>query len=402
LLKNNHRLETSMNQLRERKWTFLALSGNVLAVVLNMEAGLQAEDEIAVPSAKTVFPSAVSRTDRSQFIGARTCIDCHRSEYVSWLNMAHSNNRTNRFEGTDSGIDTKYQKLNGNTDLCYTCHTLPEDERFGRKQVETGVSCESCHGAAGGEDGWLNRHAVYGPNVTQLDQETPEHFKERIAYCENAGMIRPERQFDVAKNCLSCHIPADARLFEAGHKVSFAKFSLVPYMLGEVRHNFHLDQRTNAKTPSLDTKRRNCSPVKRVRLYFIIEQLARMEVALNSLAGLPSEEALEDRLADELIGIFDDAAGELEEFTEVLMEEPDAEGELVTEEEAAPLLAAIEEFGTFEKLDPLTRADAAAAAARISALANEFLSRHDGGRLGVLDVEFLEDLGDQVGKALEP
>ena len=74
-------------------------------------------------------------------------------------------------------------------------------------------------------------------------------------------------------------------LFEAGHKVNFDNFSLIPYLLGEVRHNFHLNQRENAKAPTLDTQRRNTVPVDRVRVYFIVEQLARMEVALNYLAA---------------------------------------------------------------------------------------------------------------------
>jgi hypothetical protein len=111
---------------------------------------------------------------------------------------------------------------------------------------------------------------------------------------------------------------------------------------------------------------------------------------------------METRLADELIGIFDDAAGELEEFAEVLMEEPDPAGESLSEPEAKPLLAAVEEFERFQDLESPTRADASASAERISAVATEFLMSHNGRRLGALDVEFLEDLGDAAGKALEP
>jgi hypothetical protein len=387
----------------ERKWTFLATATYCLIAGLNAWMVLQADDDSTQATAKKVTTrAATSQLDRSRFMGARTCIDCHRSEYVSWLKTAHYSNRVNRFEDTESSIDTKYRELTGNVDLCYNCHTLPAKDRFGRVFVESGTSCESCHGAAGSENGWLNRHAVYGPNVTRLDQETPEHFADRIAFCEDAGMVRPGRQYSIAKNCLGCHIAGDAMLFEAGHKVSFDNFSLIPYMLGEVRHNFHMNQRHNAKSPTLDTKRRGLSAVHRVRLYFIVEQLARMEVALNYLAKLPNEEAMETRLADELIGIFDDAAGELEEFAEVLMEEPDPAGESLSEPEAKPLLAAVEEFERFQDLESPTRADASASAERISAVATEFLMSHNGRRLGALDVEFLEDLGDAAGKALEP
>lgn len=393
-----------MQRSREREWIFLAVSACCLAAVLSAWMGLEAGDQgVAVlPPLPGAVSVGVSRPDRSKFMGARTCLDCHRSEYVSWLKTAHYSNRANRFEGTENSIDTRYRELTGNVDLCFDCHSLPQEERFGRRHVESGTSCESCHGAAGGDAGWLNRHAVYGPNVTSMEQETQDHFDRRVAYCEQAGMVRPGRQFEVARNCLSCHIAGNARLFEAGHKVSFDNFSLVPYLLGEVRHNFHANQRENAKSPTLDTGRRGLTPLLRTRLYFIVEQLARMDVALRYLAELPGEEDMEERVADELIDIFDDAAAELEEFVEVLQEEEDEDGRTLSGEEAAPLLSAVEEFAEFDDLETPTRADAAAAADRIAALAAEFLSQHNGQRLGVLDMEFLEDLGDPVGEALDP
>lgn len=393
-----------MLRSREREWIFLAVSAGGLMAVLCAWPGLEAGDDslTAAPAVPAAVSSGSLWPDRSRFMGARTCLDCHRSEYVSWLQTAHYNNRANRFEGTENSIDTQYRELTGNVDLCYNCHSLPKEKRFGRLQVESGTSCESCHGAAGGDSGWLNRHAVYGPNVTSLEQETTEHYEQRVAWCEQAGMVRPGRQYDVAKNCLSCHIAGDALLFEAGHKVSFDNFSLIPYLLGEVRHNFHLNQRENAKSPTLDTTRRGLSPLLRTRLYFIVEQLARMEVSLRYLANLPSDDDLEERLADELIGIFDDAAAELEEFVEVLQEEEDDDGQTLSDDEAAPLLSAIDEFAEFDDLDTPTRADAAAAAERIEALAHEFLARHNGQRLGVLDTEFLEDLDEPVGRPLEP
>jgi hypothetical protein len=389
-----------MTQPRERKRTFLAVLLLAPAVMFLVEFQLNAQDSVA-----DAGPAAVRRSappDRSHFAGARACIDCHRSEYVSWLNTAHYNNNAIRLEGTENSIDTKYQALTGNVDLCYTCHALPKEERFGRRFVESGTSCESCHGAAGGEDGWLNRHAVYGPNVTRMEHESPEHREARTAACEVAGMVRSERHFDVAQNCLSCHIVGHPQLIKAGHKTSFPKFSLIPYMLGEVRHNFHMDQRHNARASSLDISRRGISPVDRARVYFIVEQLARMNVALTWIARLPSDESMDGEVTDAMLRIFDDAAGELEEFAEVLLEEENSEGVMLTEEQLAPLLAAVEVFSEFDELESPTRADAAKAAHRIETLAAEFEQAHDGRLLDVLDVEFLEDLGDPVGDALEP
>ena len=391
-----------------RKGVFAAVLLVTTATVASW-AVLQAEDPQGVSDAdaeneeeESSVPATVG-PDRSNFVGARACIDCHRSEYVAWLNTSHYSNKADRFEGTENSIDTKYRELTGSVDRCYSCHSLPLEERFGRHFVESGTSCESCHGASGGEHGWLNRHAVYGPNVTRIEQESAEHRAERIAFCESAGMVRSEKHYAVAKTCFKCHIVGDELLVEAGHKSSFDSFSLVPRLQGEVRHNFHLDQRTNAKAPTLDTYHRDVSADERYRVLFIVEQLARMNVAWSNIAALPDdEESLEREVAAAMLDILDDAAGQLEEFAEVLMEEPNEEGQTLTEDQLQPLFDAVEEFTDFDELDVQTREAAAAAALNIDGFAAEFLRQQTGQQLGVLDTEFLEDVGEPVGKALEP
>lgn len=379
--------------------------------VLPFRAALQADDEtrpvdnavvLPLPDAR---PTASAAKDRSHFMGARACIDCHRSEYVSWLGTQHFlNSKKNRFEGAESSIDTKYKKLTGNLDLCYTCHMAPVQKRYGRTLVETGVSCESCHGASGGDNGWLNRHAAYGPNVTRLEHETPQHLAERQAACDAAGMITAGKPYAVAKNCFGCHIIAEATLVneDVKHPVSFDKFSLIPYMQGENRHNFHLNQRANADTPTLDTLRRGLDLLQRKRVYFVLEQFAKSEVALNHIAELPSDEALEDDLADSLTDLFDDAVGELEDFFDELEEPEDESIEGLSEEDLAPLMAVIEAFEEFDDIDELTRADAANAARIIAAAAASFQQLHDGSKLKALDEAFIEDLDEPVGTAIQP
>lgn len=356
-------------------------------------------------SESTLTPRAVDphAVDRSDFVGARACIDCHRSEYVAMLKTQHySNTKKDRF---DSPVAEAHKKIAGNFDKCYTCHSIPREQRFGRKLIETGTSCESCHGASGGEHGWLNRHAVYGPNLTRLEQESPQHYADRIAYCDDAGMIRPGRPYEVAKNCFSCHIIGDPALVgeDVKHPVSFDSFSLIPYMLGEVRHNFHVDQRHNADTPTLESLRHGQSLQERKRIYFIIEQFAKMEVALNYIVQLPDDEALEEDSADELLGIFEDSASELEDFMEVLLEPEDEDIPALSEESVASLQAAIDIFEAFDDLDEATRADAASSAKQVAAAAAQFLAEHDGSKLNALDEEFLldEDLGEPVGTVLK-
>ena len=51
----------------------------------------------------------------------------------------------------------------------------------------SGVACESCHGPAGGENGWLNVHSSYGAEGLTREEETPEHKKMRHEAAEKAG-----------------------------------------------------------------------------------------------------------------------------------------------------------------------------------------------------------------------
>ena len=173
-------------------------------------------------------------------------------------------------------------------------------------------------------------------------------------------------------------------------------------MQGENRHNFHQNKRVNADTPTLDTLRRALTLPQRKRVYLILEQFAKSEVALNHLAAMPSEEALEDDLADSLADLFDDAVGELEDFYDEL-EEPENETIAgLSEEDLAPLLAVIDAFEEFDDLDEVTRADADAAAKKVAAAAARFQQLHDGSKLKALDEAFIIDLDEPVGIAIQP
>ncbi len=212
-------------------------------------------------------------------------------------------------------------------------------------------------------------------------------------------MLRAERQYDVARNCYRCHIVTDARLIESGHPAEFDDFSLIPALLGQVRHNFHLDRRRNAVSPTLDASRRRQTPVMRARVYFIVEQLARIHVALSALAALPDTARVDSITGDEMRAILEDAAGQLEEFIEVLTSEPDASGRVLSAGQIRPLP---EVLHVLTECDDATAADLTAAADRIRHLSRQFVQDHSGDRLGALDTAFLEDLDDPIGTALAP
>ncbi|MDC0262311.1 hypothetical protein OAK47_03720, partial [Planctomycetaceae bacterium] len=254
------------------------------------------------------------------------------------------------------------------------------------------------------DSGWLNRHAVYGPNVTTLAQETPKHYRERIDYCDQAGMIRPSHQYEVAKNCFRCHMIGDATLVsdEVGHPVIHEKFSLIPYLNSDIQHNFHLNQRANADAPTLDTLRRGLSSLERQRVYLVLGQLAKIEVALRYLVDFPSDESLEERYAGKLIDAFEEGADEIDYYVELLLDPEDDEIKALEEDAVESLLKVIELFEDFDDLEEQTRAAARETASEIAKIADGFLKEFgDGKRLAALDV-VLEELDDAPSKPLQP
>ncbi len=84
----------------------------------------------------------------------------------------------------------------------------------------------------------------------------------------------------------------------------------------------------------------------------MIEQLAWMEVALDSLAGLPDGDTLEGGGR---------RGCSLELFTEVLLEETGTNSRLVEEGNIEPMLAAVDEFERLGKPGSPTRANASSA-----------------------------------------
>ena len=116
----------------------------------------------------------------------------------------------------------------------------------------TGVSCESCHGASGGETGWLNLHGSYGAKGVTREMETPEHKKTRHEAEDAAGMVRPAQMYALAKNCFGCHtVPNESLQTKTDHPKGTASFELVSLVSGDVAHNLFLDPKKNAEAPTL-------------------------------------------------------------------------------------------------------------------------------------------------------
>lgn len=362
-----------------------AISAGVAAALI-LWGALTPRVESQEPDTFSAAP-VVPALEPSHVVGPKVCLDCHKSEYLAWMQTMHFDDHRLEGQRAQELIDAY-----GDSQVCFQCHKTPQRDRLGRVLANTGVSCESCHGAAGGQQGWLNRHAVYGPNLTRMSEESAAHYESRLAFCDAAGMIRAARIDEVARNCYACHIVGDEQLLQAGHKTGQAGFELIPWIQGEVRHNFHLNQQVNSETPSLLTTRFGRTQLERQRVMFVVDYLVRIEICLRNFAAADTENLGSD-YAQEWVDRIESANDDFEEFVLELLED--------AEIEEPELTAAFEEVAELEF--DRTREDQAAAwraADTVGAAATRFVERHDGSRLEVLD-ENWEFLGEIKGDVFQ-
>ena len=221
--------------------------------------------------------------DPGKVMGARACSQCHRSEMLAWKKMAHHTSHlllyseSARDYARAIGIDPASVRK---ADACVRCHaTAQATFPNGIVRAVTGVSCESCHGEAGGEAGWLNVHAVYGPNGTTFERESVTHRTRRLERGRQAGMIQSGQLYESVMRCLNCHLVRNEALVNAGHSIG-REFEFVGRTSGEIRHNFHEDQFLNAIEPTLWQRRTGGSIADRRRKKFVVGILTELESSL--------------------------------------------------------------------------------------------------------------------------
>lgn len=230
--------------------------------------------------------------DPAKVVGADACVKCHESEVAGWKLSSHYLKAHGLLEQKEAETIAKSMNV---TDLmsdkrCTTCHGT-QQEKDGQFSVITAVSCESCHGAAGGEPGWLDVHASYGKNGdTELtrEEESKEDLVARLAKCDALGMRRSENLYALAKNCFECHIVSSEELVnDSKHPAGSETIEFVSWAQGEVRHNFRLDPKVNAVAPTLWTNSRLAegrTEEGHRKLMYVVGQLADLEVSLRNRA----------------------------------------------------------------------------------------------------------------------
>ena len=260
------------------------------------------------PANERKEPSAAFSAARVS--GHDNCVDCHRTEYAAWRESAHSAKVYDRLRVSKTSLEYA-EKLDirpadiARNSKCVSCHGTPVIDSRGRHGALAGVSCESCHNSAGGEQGWLNRHGVYGPPGTRREDETQEHRKQRVQFCKQAGQLRSDALYDLVKRCFECHVVGDEELIDAGHRTG-DNFEFFTYMQGEARHNFILDKRANAEVSTLWLDHSpNHTTQGRKRVMLLLGQMVDIEVSLKNLANASEENELTDAMFDRLETAFE-------------------------------------------------------------------------------------------------
>ncbi len=322
--------------------------------------------------------------DAAKVKGAQSCKKCHEAEYTAWTKTMHFKNHNRITESAGKGYAQKY----GGTDTCKSCHSTPHTA--GAQFAGTaGVSCESCHTPAGGANGWFDIHSNYGGKDIKREAETEANRKKRLAACDASGMIRAANSYSLAKNCYSCHIVADEKLLKAGHKPGHGDFDLVAWMQGEIRHNFQVDQKTNAESPSLLKARDGIEADQRKRVLLVVGKMVELEVCLQNLASIDGanlKEAYAGRKG---------WAGRAEDAFEFLDEEI---GEAIDNEHVKAAVAAVKDIDLGRKFKD--QAGARAAAEKLATAAKMFAASKEADLAG-LD-ELVKDLDKPKGTIYEP
>jgi len=321
-----------------------------------------------------------------QIVGAAACKECHKAEYSAWSASVHSKNFSRI--GSPSGL--KISAAFGNSEACQKCHSTPHSPSAKFESEQVGVSCESCHSPAGGENGWFKLHSNYGGEGVKRTDETEAHRKERLAGCDAAGMIRASKVYALAKNCYSCHVVADEKLLAAGHKAGQSDFDLIPWMQGEVRHNFQVDQTVNAESPSLLKARDGITTEQRKRVLFVVGKLVELETLLRNLGSISPA-----NLGESYAGRRG-WAGRAEDVFEILDEEI---AEAIDNEHVKAAVDAVKDIELGRKFKDQEAAKVAAD--QLAEITQAFVGSVEGADLSGLD-KLIEDLDKPVGKLYSP
>lgn len=286
---------------RPSRFWFGKLATLVIIIVsfVLVSGSLQSRPQSADESTKEVTATdgqkSVSKDESphtAKMLGAKSCRWCHPAEMRTWIETTHYQTHktiadTPRVREILEALGIGRDQLN---QWCYKCHAPQQAIGRSSHRIFPGVTCETCHGPAGGPKGWLDRHAKYEFGKKR-EEESEDHFRERTSFCDQAGMIRSVQLYEIAESCFRCHLVSNERLVNAGHKPITQEFELLAQTTGKIRHNHHVDQTQNAVAPTLWTSQQKsaqggdtvAATKHRHRILFLIGKVIHLKFALNNL-----------------------------------------------------------------------------------------------------------------------
>ncbi len=207
-------------------------------------------------------------------VGPRACRSCHVAATSAWERSRHFRSRDTLATPEARRIQERLgvKTTAEDDEACATCHSLKRGDG-GAARLAVGVSCESCHGAAGG---WLTLHADFGSGRTRAT-ETADHRDERLGASMAAGMLRPENLYRVVQNCFQCHTVPDQALVNTGGHRAGSDIELVAWSQGSVRHNFGPDGRNVEAS------------LERRRQLYVLGAMLDLEFSLRGLAAATAD-----------------------------------------------------------------------------------------------------------------
>lgn len=225
-----------------------------------------------------VLPQSVNaqppQCDPQSVLSYESCAKCHGNEVRVWKQTPHF--KTFQQLARDPKSAEICQKLGlrsvKRSDVCINCHFTLQAKGDRNKPI-SGISCESCHGAAAD---WLEVHNDYGGIAATRESESDDHRDSRLAQSTAYGMRNTRDLYLIASSCYHCHtVPNEELVNVGGHKAGSIDFELVRWSQGMIRHNFlRSDGQFNA-----------VSTVQRLRIMYVVGLIADLEFSTRATAN---------------------------------------------------------------------------------------------------------------------
>ena len=262
-------------------------------------------------------------------VGAKKCEECHTAEAKVWEGTKHfkSYKKIHKDKRAKKIVKAIGEKRMKKSATCKLCHYIEAQKDAGaKKKLVSGPSCESCHGAA---SDWIAVHNDYGKGVKRAG-ESADHKAARIKQSEAAGMVRPERLYDVAANCMSCHGLANPKLDAKNAATILDKehpldpnFELMKYSQGSVRHRFY---------PPDVTANKEMTDAEKSQMYVVGQAAALVSATMaTSNSDHPKYKAAQEKRIAVAKAALDSVKGQVPEAGKLLAEPTPANGRAFAE-----------------------------------------------------------------------